>query len=174
MNFSHKDAFISECRTYRYMLERRWTLSPRIPTPMPFVLWIMLNPSIADGTIDDPTLRKCARFTELWGFKRLILVNLYAFRATEPRLLRSNLAAKRDIVGPDNDHWISAWLADRNLGQVIVAWGNNPIKNTRHKEVTDLINQQGRTPYMLKRNETGHPHHPLFASYEWPLQIYNP
>ena len=77
------EAVISQDERHRYSLTRRWGNGPRV------CCWIMLNPSTADATTDDPTIRRCVRFTQAWGYDALTVVNLYAWRATDPADLRN-------------------------------------------------------------------------------------
>ena len=77
------EAVISQDERHRYSLTRRWGDGPRV------CCWIMLNPSTADATTDDPTIRRCIGFTHDWGYDALTVVNLYAWRATDPADLRN-------------------------------------------------------------------------------------
>jgi len=105
---------------YRYWLSRAWgdavTLSGK-ELPRPYVLWVMLNPSTADASKDDPTIRKCIGFTTRMGFERLVVVNLFAWRATEPRELTQHV----DIIGPRNNEFIKSYAADAAV--IVCAWG---------------------------------------------------
>ena len=95
---------------YRYMLGRQWGAPP-------FLLWMMLNPSTADATEDDPTIRRCSGFAKHWGFGGLVVVNLFAFRATNP----ADLRAAEQPIGPENDrHLVNA---ARSCPRVVAAWG---------------------------------------------------
>src|SRR5689334_18589152 len=96
---------------YRYRLWRQWDPAK------PAVAFVMLNPSTADATTDDPTIRRCFGFAQGWGFGRLEVVNLFALRATDPR----ELARHPDPVGPANDAHIAAALALTD--QAVAAWG---------------------------------------------------
>src|SRR5262245_19133112 len=100
--FQTKEALISPCGLYRYWLTRTWDNSLRR------VCWVMLNPSTADAEQDDPTIRRCVGFARSWGAGGIIVVNLFAFRASDPKaLLRA-----ADPVGPDNDgHILKSVLA---------------------------------------------------------------
>ena len=71
-----KSAIISECEQYRYELRRIWQPKKGL------VCWVMLNPSIADANIDDPTIRRCIGYTAKWGYGGRVVVNLFALRAT--------------------------------------------------------------------------------------------
>jgi hypothetical protein len=107
-----RTATLSPCGLYRYELGRRWADEGLR------VLWVMLNPSTADANIDDPTIRRVIDFSQRLGFSALTVVNLYAFRATDPREL--NRAS--DPLGPKNYDYLlaNAYLADK----IICAWGN--------------------------------------------------
>lgn len=66
------------------------------------MVFIGLNPSTADEEMDDPTIRKCINFAKGWGYGEIIMVNLFAFRSTDPSLLIRD----ENPVGPDNDSYI--------------------------------------------------------------------
>src|SRR5580698_72996 len=118
-------ADISSCSQYRYRLWRDFRGSPNEYT----CLFIMLNPSTADGSQDDPTIRKCVGFCKRWGYGMLIVCNLFAFRSTKP----AGLLGVADPVGPDNDGYIraEARVADR----IVLAWGS-------HHEVKSLVDKR--------------------------------
>jgi hypothetical protein len=77
----------------------------------------MLNPSTADASVDDPTIRRCTGFSEAWGFDSLTVVNLFAFRSPHPE----DLAKVDDPVGPVND--LAIREAVFGASRVVVAWG---------------------------------------------------
>src|SRR5271157_168450 len=85
-------ATFSLCRTWRYKLWRRWSAA------VPMVTFIGLNPSTADEINDDPTVRRCLGFARRWGFGGMSMLNVFAYRSTNPRALR----AATDPVGPRN------------------------------------------------------------------------
>lgn len=160
INVVSRSAEISPCGRYRYMLHRaatRWT----IPTHRA-IAFCMLNPSIADATLDDPTIRRCRGFAERWGCNGLVVVNLYALRSTQPRLLRDH----PDPVGPDNDQWIRA--AARDCGNVVCAWGTN-ARAERVRHVVEIIRSAGASLLCIGTTKDGHPRHPLYARCDAPL-----
>lgn len=132
-------AIFSPCRTWRYVLERRWveiqvsassTLVPRT------VLFIGLNPSTADETADDPTIRRCVGFAKRWGFGRLVVCNLFAYRATDPKELR-RLTSAIEAIGLENDRHIEDEACEADL--VVAAWGSNGDLHRRGEEVLDHL-----------------------------------
>jgi len=120
----HKSAVFSPCRTWRYVLERVWW--PRDQHRVPF---LGLNPSTADEIEDDPTVRRCLGYAKQWGFGGMIMLNIFAFRATNPRVMK----AAADPVGPDNDGCLTT-VANR-VTLVVAAWGNDGAFRGRSREV---------------------------------------
>jgi hypothetical protein len=145
-----------ESGRYRYMLERSWE---RRGT----VTFVMLNPSSADATRDDPTLRRCIGFAQRWGVGRLLVVNLFALRSSEPRTLRQ----ARDPVGPRNDEFIRGACEEADL--VVGAWGNHGRLTRRDEAVISLIEQMGIRLTCLGLTSIGSPRHPLYAASSTPL-----
>ena len=133
---------------YRYALLRSWSPGPRM-------LWVLANPSTADASADDPTLRRCVRFARDHRCGGLVVVNLWAWRATHPR----DLARVADPVGPDNDGWIvrTARQAD---GPVVLGWGVQPAQD----RVAWVLGLLGERPTLcLGVSRDGHPRHPLYV-----------
>ena len=146
MKIIKKSAIFSPCNQYRYSLSRVWNLSQKP------ALIIGLNPSTADEKKDDPTIRRSMHYAYRWGFGGLIMVNLFAFKATLP----SDLRKANHPIGEDNNKFIIEH--QKESGIVLVAWGNDGALHNRDKEVLDLINN----PMCLKVNKTGQPAHPLY------------
>jgi hypothetical protein len=145
-------ATISQCGKYRYALERSWGEGKGC------VVWVMLNPSTADASIDDPTIRKCIGFTRRWGHERLIVVNLFAFRATDP----GDMKRASDPIGPENEWRILDAVAQADM--VVVAWGAHGGWMDRDEDVL----MQLHYPLCLGRTKDGHPKHPLMLAYSTP------
>ena len=146
---SPKSADISPCGRYRYRLERWWGEGDP-------VVFVMLNPSTADAGKDDATIRRCVGFAESWGFSGLIVVNLFAWRATEPRNIPRY---KATAIGPHGDAAIRA--AVHRSSTVVCAWGAHGKLHGRGADVLDLLRQHCR-PKMLRMTGTGQPCHPLY------------
>ena len=139
-------AQLSPCRKYRYALWRTWDESK------PYAMFIGLNPSTADETEDDPTIRRCINFAKAWGYGGVCMANLFAYRATVP----SDMMAAEDPLGTENDKWLRT-LAD-SAGIVIAAWGNEGAFLDRSKEVVAMFPEL----FCLKINGSGEPAHPLY------------
>jgi hypothetical protein len=123
----------------------------------------MLNPSTADETTDDPTIRKCIGFSKRLGVQRLAVVNLFAARATKPR----DLGLYADPIGPDNNDWILEEIG-KNCGPIIAAWGANGRRHSeRVKAVLSMLS--GFELSCLGTTKDGHPFHPLMIPYVQPF-----
>lgn len=142
-------AVISDCGTYRYLLERDTDMLGDGT-----VAFVLLNPSTADAETDDPTVRRCRRFARDWGYARLAIINLFAYRATDPK----ELPHAPDPVGPLNDEWIR--VACEDADRVVCAWGVNGTWRGRDLEVRRIIAELG--PHYLRLTAGGHPQHPLY------------
>lgn len=141
-----RDAVLSDDHQYRYRLERSWAEGDQ-------VTFVMLNPSTADANEDDPTLRRCVGFARAWGYAGLSIVNLYAYRATNP----AELWRTSDPVGPDNDTYLRTAGVSGDL--LVAAWGGN-AKSQRVQEVVSLPGFE-RINY-LRLTQAGQPSHPLY------------
>ena len=142
-----KGATFSQCSQYRYALWRRWDKDK------PTVMFIMLNPSKADAEVNDPTLEKCLRFSESWGYGSLLVGNLFAWKATCPGELR----LADDPVGPLNDAALHDMAAAADL--VVAAWGNHGSLWGRSRAVQRMF--AGRLHY-LRCTKAREPSHPLY------------
>jgi len=140
-------AEFSPCRTWRYALWRHWGDGPKIA-------FIGLNPSTADETCDDPTVRRCIGFARSWGFGGLYMLNAYAFRATLPADLKSAL----DPIGPHQDRRLRHYA--RRADGLIAAWGTH-CEPQRAARICTLLRQRLDC---LGRTRNGSPCHPLYLS----------
>ena len=144
------DAQFSPDGNYRYWLFREWAVLGES------CAFIMLNPSTATAENDDPTIRRCVRFAQDWGYGKLYVANLFAFCTTDPNDLKGVV----DPVGPDNDQSILAVMGRCSL--TIAAWGANCVYMNRHNRVLQLISSMGGHLWHLGLSKAGHPLHPLY------------
>ena len=145
-------ALLSPDRQYRYWLVRDWKPGERR------IMWIGLNPSTADENQLDPTLRRIYDYSELWGYDGFVMTNLFAFRATVPRVMLLH----PEPVGPDNDEHILR-IADE-VDKIMCVWGVDGVHRNRSQEVVDLLNEHGHFSklHALKLTKNGEPGHPLY------------
>jgi len=143
-----KGAVISKNGLYRYSLWRIWDESK------PKVMFIMLNPSTADGETDDPTIRRCMGFARSWGFGGILVGNLYAYRATNPK----ELYKADEPQGKMNPLFLSQMA--KKSDTIVCAWGD-----------CDFVKKQPKAPLIpshakikvLGLNKSGTPKHPLYV-----------
>lgn len=146
-------AVISEDGKYRYVLARSWEHEG------PLCVFVLLNPSTADAIKDDPTVRRCVGFARRFGCGALEIVNLFAFRSTDPRKLK--VLSKDEAVGPLNDEVLReerVRVAERG-GFLIAGWGTHGKLFGRDAEVKALL---GGGLLCLGPTKHGHPRHPLY------------
>lgn len=157
-------AVISDCGKYRYHLHRHIGIGGRGSC-----CFVMLNPSTADAMQDDPTIRRCIGYAKNLGCDSLEVVNLFAYRSTDPEVLAS--MSRDSAVGPENDHHITR--ASSPAAFVLCAWGNHGSLFGRDREVLDLIRSNGAKPMALKINaKSGQPAHPLYLKADaQPIEI---
>jgi hypothetical protein len=166
-------ADISACGRYRYNLVRLWNSVPARPR---LVAFVALNPSTADATINDQTIRKEMAFAKQWAMDGLIKFNLYAWRETSPKKL-FDASRNHDIIGPRNSaDFIHAQISAFACDFVVVGWGTNANKNyasriaSRGQEVTETLRSAGVKMHCLKRNADGSPQHQPYISLSQSLQ----
>lgn len=157
-----REAYLSNCRRYRYWLTRVWDGS------LPMYAVIGLNPSTADATVDDATIRKEIGFGQRLGFGGLLMLNVGAYRATDPR--EWHKAA--DPFGPENSlahlqTYISRFKPDR----VVAAWGKNVTKSRHATSRCTAITGAIPDLWCWGRNGDKTPRHPLMLSYSTVLEI---
>ena len=146
-------AAISKCGKYRYSLTRIWDESK------PKVMFIMLNPSVADSDKDDPTIRRCIGFAKDWGLGGIYVANLFSLIATNPK----DLLTAPFIVGVDNERWFKRMSALSNF--VVCAWGNGKIVGKLQKRLDHTwkpLSWVDKPLHYLELSNDGTPKHPLY------------
>lgn len=155
-------AVISPCGHYRYRLERQCAGEGATAI-------IMVNPSTADATNDDATIRKLRGFGDRYSWGQIIIGNLFAYRSTDVRAL----ASVEDPIGPFNDLHLADMLRDAD--RLVVAWGP-ATKLPRHlrgryRRISELAHLVSRRPQSIGAPaKDGHPCHPLMLPYSRQLQ----
>lgn len=160
-------AVISRCGRYRYELRRPVGALKFVTCRL---MWVMLNPSTADATEDDATIRRCRGFSEAWGYGGAFCVgNLYAWRATDPRELKS----VRDPVGPRNNMHLNEMAAAAQV--IVLAWGRNGPVRGRADAVCGLDEFRyhwDERVRVLGLTKDGEPRHPLMMPKDSELRAY--
>lgn len=157
---------LSACRKYRYTLWRDWDMDPVTGCTddakdlNSYAMFIGLNPSTADETQDDPTIRKCIGFAKRWGFAGLMMTNLFAFRATQPK----DMKRAENPSGEDNQHHLLQCASA--AGIIVAAWGKNGRYRNQDLTVTQWLGSIGAQLHCLRKNGDGSPEHPLYVPYE--------
>lgn len=171
-------ARISKCGEFRYLLWREWrgTHDPKnwrwlgakdgageeMGDPKS-CLFVMLNPSTADGEKDDATIRRCVGYAKLWKYERLEVVNLFAYRATKPRDVLARQNAREEIIGFDNSTLIAR--AGSEAGLIVCAWGANATAlDPTNDHIETVRGWIGDKPmFALGFTKQKQPRHPLYA-----------
>lgn len=158
-----RSATISDDGRYRYRLDREWDAAGATAT------WVMLNPSTADAARDDATVRRVVAFTRRHGrLGRAVIVNLFAYRATDPAALLD----VDDPVGPSNNGYITDAVreAARSAGIIVAAWGARAARWPDRVERVDRVLPLATV--CLGRTKGGHPRHPLYVPDVTPFAYY--
>lgn len=150
-------AAFSDCRRYRYTLWRVWGPDE------PYVNFICLNPSTADDDKDDNTIYKCKKLANSWGYSRLCVTNLFAYRSTDRKIMLQ----QDDPVGPVNDTFIHRVAMGADL--IIAAWSQDGGHRGRSQDVRKWIPK----PMKILRMGKSEPWHPLYlpdssVPIDWP------
>lgn len=158
-----RETIFSSDRKYRYTLWRSWAgngdffkMDVKNGQQPSYVQFVGLNPSTADETKDDPTIRRCIGFAKSWGYGAMCMTNIFAFRATDPNVMKR----EQDPVGMGNDTHI---LNCANAAGIIVAgWGNHGEHNDRSNWVKKMFFDCGLKLHHLGLTSTNQPKHPLY------------
>lgn len=156
-----RSAVFDESKRYRYSLKIEWD------NKKGKVVFIMLNPSIADENEDDPTTKRCIYFAKKFGYGLLEIVNLFAYISTDYNRLKD--IEKHEAIGRENQKYID--LALKSADKIIAAWGENATIHKRHRDIDELF--AGHDIDCLgSLTKTGHPRHPLYLSKNTELKPY--
>ncbi len=153
IDITKDSAIFSPCMKYRYILTRRFD-----PDNSTVCNFIMLNPSTATAEKNDPTVARCCKYAKRWGYGALIVTNIFAYRATDPK----DMKAQNDPFGQDNAYWLrmAAEISDFR----VCAWGTNGTYRKQNKAVLWLMKRNpSQGLYCLEITKHGHPKHPLYC-----------
>lgn len=156
-------AILSDCGTYRYRLEREvdGLLGSKI------VAFVMVNPSTADAETDDATIRKVVGFSRRMGARRVVVGNLFAYRATDIKALRD----APDPIGVKNDAHLRQILGEADI--CVAAWGAlAKLPRTlrwRWMRFHDMATAAGVRLMCLGTAQDGQPLHPCMIGYDRPV-----
>ncbi len=139
-------AEFSECGKYRFVLWRIW--DERLPK----IMFIGLNPSTADKTENDPTIRRVMKFAADWGYGGVYMLNLFTFVTPYPKEL---LTCEDPVNG--NDAWLLEY--SQKAGHVVFAWGSFKECKQRAEHVMNMFPKA----VVLNVCKDGSPGHPLYV-----------
>lgn len=142
-----RGAIFSPCKKYRYMLWRCWDIN------LPSVMFIMLNPSTADGEKDDPTCRRVIGISKKLGFGQVYMLNLFAYITPYP----GELIDQEDPIGEDNVRYLMSYA--HTASTVIYAYGASEEARVR----AIMMYNQLPDGMALMINKDGSPRHPLYV-----------
>ena len=159
---------VSPCGTYRYWLERRWADGgwPQV--------FVTLHPSTADAAVDDPTVGRCRGYARREGASGLVLVNLFAFRAADPKELSLMADLGVDVVGPRNAESLGMALLTAQLyrQRVVCAWGADTRAIRPGAELVERAKGLSVELACLGISKAWAPKHPLYLRTTAPLSPY--
>lgn len=154
-------AVISPCGMYRYRLERKIADTGLV------YAFFGINPSTADASIDDATVRKWTGFCRQWGASRFIVGNVFAYRATDVKAL----AKVDDPHGPDIGDHITDIITEADI--LVPCWGNTskvpPELRDYFDVLADALLSCGKPVRCFGFTKAGDPMHPLMLGYSTQL-----
>ena len=153
-------AIYSDCERYRYALTRVWKFEASR------LVFVMLNPSTATEVQNDPTVERCERRARTLGFGSLQVTNIFAWRDTDPKKMRT----AKDPIGPDNDKTIMEACSWGD--QIIGAWGTHGAHLGRGVQVKQILRSSDKPVFHLGISKGGHPKHPLYIAYSQKPEIW--
>jgi hypothetical protein len=150
-------AIFDDNRMYRYVLGREWDPSAGR------LVCICLNPSTADAEKDDKTTTRIINYARSWGYGSMVIVNLFAYIATDPLTLEKYDNAI--IVGnPENDRHVNEQLDQAK--KIMIGWGSRPFYDHYDRLMQMVAMIEHRELWCWKIGERGDPYHPLYLEKE--------
>lgn len=155
-----KSAVISPCGKYRYSLSRIWDHSADQ------IIFVGLNPSTADADKDDPTIRKLVAYSKRWGYGGFTIVNIFAYRSTDPALLLT--LDKTTAIGELNGMYLRKYLGQQIIDkkkyfpEVVIMWGTKGYIHDQHKSILEWLQFLEQELHCFELSKDGYPKHPLY------------
>lgn len=154
MKKEFKDAVLSEDKKHRFVLSRIWDKQK------PYVMFIGLNPSTADGNTDDATIRRLRGFSSRLGYGGFYIVNLFTYRATQPHELHApGVVVNHELA----DSYITATA--EKCQAVVFCWGNDGMLYNRDQDIIKLF----PGALCFGKTQNGNPRHPVRLPYSQTL-----
>lgn len=155
-------AEFSTCEKYRYRLWRVWD------TSLPLMFFILMNPSTADETANDPTIERQCRRAKRLGYGGVVILNCGAIRCTDSHTAWSD----EDPIGPENLETISEEIHRHPDSVFVAGWGTPAAKYGADEPIKAMFLSNGIPLWSLGINQDGSPRHPLYVGYDVELQEY--
>lgn len=162
--FNNNGAILSKDRTHRYSLWRKWDENK------PCILFIGLNPSRADETYNDPTIRRCINFAKAWGYGGMYFLNLYSYRTPEVKALKSYLKSPEAYLHLETVCHLENTI--KFCDKVVCCWGSWDFISLAEEMIDTLIKIENKIPYCFGINNNGSPKHPLYLKSDTQLIPY--
>lgn len=137
-----RNARFSNDKKHRYRLSRHWDLNK------PEILYIMLNPSIGNESIDDPTIKRLLSFTRKFNYGGFFVGNLFTYITPNPKTLDTSIGLTNKNLN------ILSNLVSK-VDKVVYAWGNSIEEPNEFKKFIS-------GPMCFGKNLDGTPSHPLY------------
>jgi len=155
------DAVFSDDGRYRPLM-RRW-LGDAFPDR--YLLFIGMNPSTADATVNDPTCGREWTFAQREGFDAMVKANVGDYRATDPKML---LQPGVEASSPANLPTIRQAAAGAD--KVVLCHGKlNKALAPAGREMVAALVKDGHNLWCFGTNADGSPRHPLYLRADTPL-----
>ncbi|MDB4935170.1 MAG: hypothetical protein JWP87_2142 [Labilithrix sp.] len=159
-------ATFSPCGQFRYELRRVWKPKARA------MVFVGLNPSTADESTDDPTIRRILGFADDWGFGTLVMLNAFAYRSTDPKALHTRASCSREVIGPENDPTMRRTFETHRRDKLVIGWGAHGILLERGRDVASIALSVHSRPECFGLTQNGQPKHPLYLAASTKAQRY--